>query len=420
LSRRLPTAVASLALVPLLALAALTPIQPTRAQETPAAPASASTAPALPKETRGVWVVRTDLTGPAAVAGVVEHARKNGLNTLFVQCRGRGDAYYAGGLEPRAQSLEKRAAPEFDPLALTVEQGHAAGLKVHAWVNACYVWSESKAPVAPEHLVNAHPDWLAVDRTGRRRRVGDPEVFVCPGNPEARAHLADVCRDLAARYELDGVQLDYIRYADEKLCYCGGCLERFQEYLAEHSPARVGGVPANATRAQRVALVQRNAWSWSQFRREQVTSLVREIRDAVKGARPAALLSAAVVAWGPFPGDFNRSEAYVRTGQDWYGWIRLGLVDAVAPMTYQTGQAGFKSWINSVARHHRDFPVWFGIGAYLFGPESAAAKIQTVRQAGGQGWVLFSYTSVTRSGKDDAYLRSLKARVLSRQSATAR
>src|SRR4051812_40071584 len=62
--------------------------------------------PAPPKEVRGVWVVRTDLTSPQAVSRVVQHARANGLNTLFAQCRGRGDAFYASTLEPRAQSLE--------------------------------------------------------------------------------------------------------------------------------------------------------------------------------------------------------------------------------------------------------------------------------------------------------------------------
>ena len=59
-----------------------------------------------------------------------------------------------------------------------------------------------------------------------------------------------------------------------------------------------------------------------------------------------------------------------------------------------------------------DFPVWYGIGAYLYGPETAAGRIGTVRRAGGRGWVLFSYSSVTRGGTSDAYLRTLKARAM--------
>ncbi len=388
---------------------------PAAGPDQPASEPPAVSRPAVPKEVRGVWVVRTDLTTPQAVSRVVRHARQNGLNTLFVQVRGRGDAYYSGGLEPRAKALAK-AGPAFDPLSQIVREGHEAGLQVHAWVNACYVWSEKKGP-GPDHLVSAHRDWLAVDRAGRRCAVGDAEVFICPGNPAARAHLAAVCRDLARRYAVDGVQLDYIRYNNGNTCFCGPCLKRFETYVAPKStPAKMAALKAKG----RLGVVQGYAWSWKQFRRDQITALVREVRTAVKAERPSVLLSAAVIPWGAFPGDFRKTEAYNTVGQDWYGWIREGLVDAVCPMTYQANLAGFKKWVHGVQRDHPEFPVWFGIGAYLFGPESAAVKIQATRQAGAPGWVLFSYTAVTQSGTNDGYLKSLKARVLPRETASAR
>jgi len=365
----------------------------------------------LKEEVRGVWVVRTDMTSPQAVSRAVRVAERNGLNTLFVQCRGRGDAYYASELEPRAQALAK-APLEFDPLAQAVAEGHAAGLKVHAWVNACYVWSDKNPPVSADHMIHAHKDWLAVDRNGRRCVAGDPEVFICPSNPEARAHLVAVCRDVASRYEVDGIQLDYIRYAKPNLCYCAGCLKRFEAHVTPKVPA---AKLAAAKRKGRLGVVQSFGYSWGQFRREQITSLVGEIRASVKRARPEICLSAAVIPWGACPADFRESEAYKSVAQDWYGWIKSGLVDAVCPMTYQVGLPGFRSWVDGVNRCHPDFPVWYGIGAYLFSPDSAAAKVKAVRGSGGRGWVLFSYTAVTRGGTDDAYLRKLKARVLPEQ-----
>jgi uncharacterized lipoprotein YddW (UPF0748 family) len=371
------------------------------------APPQASRSP-VAKEVRGVWVVRTDVTSPASVSKVVAAARKNGLNTLFVQVRGRGDAYYRSELEPRAQALAK-VGEGFDPLSKMVADGHAAGLQVHAWVNACYVWSDKNAPLAPGHIVRARKDWLAVRCTGDRCMVGNSEVFICPGNPEARAHLVAVCRDIAKRYEVDGIQLDYIRYANKDLCYCNGCLDRFSASLNGAAPSeRLAELRAKS----RTALPNAYQRAWLQFRRDQITSLVREIRAAVKAERSQALLSAAVIAWGGYPGSFERTEAYNQVGQDWYGWIREGLVDAVCPMTYQKQTAGFGSWVRAVGRTHPDFPVWYGIGAYLFSSDSAAAKVEAVRKGGGKGWVLFSYTSVTRSGTNDAYLRNLKARVM--------
>lgn len=362
-----------------------------------------------------MWVVRTDLTSAAAVSRVVGTARKNSLNTLFVQCRGRADAFYCSTLEPRAQSLAK-CASDFDPLAQAVREGHAAGLKVHAWVNSCYVWSDKHLPIAGNHLVRTHPEWLAVSQTGKRCSIGDKEVFICPGNSAARAHLVQVCEDIARRYEVDGIQLDYIRYANQNLCYCNGCLDRFAASLS-------GTVPEERVKALRAKGPQGLPLSypaaWRQFRRDQVTSLVSEIRTAVKKERPEVMLSVAAIAWGSYPGDFKRSEAYNLVGQDWYGWIRSGLVDAVCPMTYQSNQAGFASWVNAVRSSHPDFPVWFGIASYLFNADSSAAKIQTVRQSGGKGWVLFSYTAVTKSGTNDAYLQRLKTLTIPKESASA-
>ncbi|MFN3653569.1 MAG: glycoside hydrolase family 10 protein [Armatimonadota bacterium] len=370
-------------------------------------PAPPAVAERIPDEVRGMWVVRSDLTTPQAVSRVVKHAQANGINTLFVQCRGRADAYYQSTLEPRAPALAKAPAG-FDPLARVIEEGRAAGLQVHAWVNACYVWGDSKPPADPSHLVNAHRDWLAVGPTGRRCTIGDKEVFICPGNPEARRHLAQVCADIAARYDVDGIHLDYIRYADGKLCYCNGCLARLEESLAgKVAPEKLAALKKKG----RTGLPTGYAWSWKQFRRDQVTALVREVRTAVRSARPEAMLSAAVIAWGRFSGDFKKSDAYNVVGQDWYGWIREGLVDAVCPMTYHADLPSFQTWANGVTRDHPDFPVWFGIAAYLFGPDRAALKVDAVRGRSGKGWVLFSYTAVTKAGTNDAYLKSLKSRV---------
>jgi uncharacterized lipoprotein YddW (UPF0748 family) len=325
-----------------------------------------------------------------------------------VQARGRGDAYYTGGLEPRGESLAKAPA-SFDPLKQVIDEGHSAGLQVHAWVNACYVWSDPSPPKSPAHLVRTHPQWLAVDKAGRRCRIGDPEVFICPGNVEARAHLVAVCKDLATRYDLDGLQLDYIRYPRQGFCYCADCMERFEDELQPKiTPMRFGQVKALGPRGAATSF----PYSFGQFRRNQVTTLVREIVAAVKQTRPTIALSAATVSWGSYPGDFKKSEAYNLVGQDWFSWMKSGLVDAVCPMTYQTTQPAFNAWIKGIQAANPGFPVNFGIAAYLVPAENAAAKVEAVRKVGGAGWVLFSYTSVTQSGTNDAYLRALKSRVL--------
>ncbi len=69
-----------------------------------------------PTETRALWVLRASLSSPESIGTLVANARDHGFNTLLVQVRGRGDAYYNGGLEPRATELQRQPAT-FDPLA---------------------------------------------------------------------------------------------------------------------------------------------------------------------------------------------------------------------------------------------------------------------------------------------------------------
>src|SRR5919112_1774947 len=75
------------------------------------------------EEVRALWVVRTTLTSPEKIRQMVNAAADNGFNTLIVQIRGRGDAYYKSSVEPRAPEL-KDQPPSFDPLAMTLAEAH--------------------------------------------------------------------------------------------------------------------------------------------------------------------------------------------------------------------------------------------------------------------------------------------------------
>ena len=78
-------------------------------------------------EVRALWVVRTTLTSPEKIRLLVNSAADNGFNTLIVQVRGRGDAYYKSRVEPRAVEL-KDQPQDFDPLAFTITEAHVQSL----------------------------------------------------------------------------------------------------------------------------------------------------------------------------------------------------------------------------------------------------------------------------------------------------
>src|SRR5205823_4913436 len=154
-------------------------------------------------------------------------ARTSGFNTLLVQIRGRADAYYTDGLEPRAAALSSQ--PAFDPLATTLSLAHEAGLRVHAWINVNLVAGANELPSARDHVICRHPEWLMVPRAlaedfqsvdprspqylGRLARYvrsqADLEgLYLSAASEGAAEYTVAVVRTIESRYAVDGVHFD--------------------------------------------------------------------------------------------------------------------------------------------------------------------------------------------------------------------
>ncbi|HKG80140.1 MAG TPA: family 10 glycosylhydrolase, partial [Pyrinomonadaceae bacterium] len=190
--------------------------------------------PAAAQEVRALWVVRTTLTSPEKIRQLVSSAADNGFNTLIVQIRGRGDAYYNSKVEPRAIEL-KDQPPDFDPLRFTLAEAHKRGLKVHGWLNTSLLANLDALPSDPRHVYNKHPEWLAVpkpvaaelynlsprDPVYRQKIVewskanrGELEgVYTGPANPKVREHIYKIWMDVLKHYPVDGLHFDYVRFA---------------------------------------------------------------------------------------------------------------------------------------------------------------------------------------------------------------
>lgn len=340
------------------------------------------------REVRALWVVRTSITSPAKVTNLVRRAVDTGFNTLLVQVRGRGDSYFLGGTEPRAEDLAGQSS-DYDPLSTVLKAADKAGLSVHAWVNVMYVWSGDKLPLDASHLVNAKPNWLAMGSDGARPKTSGrfEGAYTCPSDPEVRAHVRAVIRDLVARYRLDGIHLDYIRYPNERYCYCSGCIERFKQYLGDAAK----GIAAPDT-------PKRFATQWTDWRREQISSLVRDIRDDL--SETGVALTAAV--W------VDVKRARDTKFQDWPRWCKEGWLDAVLPMNYAADEATYRKLAEEALRQAGTTPVWMGIGAWRLEPEDNVKRIRTARELGAAGISLFSYGGLTNEGTSEENLTALR------------
>lgn len=374
---------------------------------------------AMPPEVRALWVVRNTLDHPDSIRAMVVRAHENGFNTLIVQVRGRGDAFYNSRWEPRAASII--TDPEFDPLALTIKEAHRRGIAVHAWLNTNFLANMDTPPTDPRHMYHQRPDLIAVPYTLARTLYAvdarDPQfrekileyskgardhvegIYMSPAAPETKEHIYSMWMDVLEHYDVDGINFDYVRYPGPDYDYSRISLDRFRLWLLPQL--------ADSTRARFAAmegdpLVYADSFPsrYGDFRRAQVTELVERIYYGVKKRNPNVIVSADVFA--------NAKDAFENRFQDWPSWLRRGFLDVAALMAYSTSTQVFREQIRVAVEAGGRDRVWAGIGAYRQIADSTVAKIRAAREVGARGIVLFSYNSAVRQSElnpDAAYLQ---------------
>lgn len=338
-------------------------------------------------ELRGLWVVRTALISPQAVDRAVDQAQQAGFNALFVQVRGRGDAFYRSALVPRSPLLEPQPA-SFDPLARLIERARQRGLEVHAWVNLLLVAGFGQALPAG-HIAAEHPEWLMVSKASARlalsekgsrllrslrqdRGDGDIEGFyLSPAAPEVGEHLEKVVRELIRGYPLDGLHFDFIRYPSGDYDYSRSALEGF--------------LASKAGRGDLLAEALSDPEGFAQYRRDALTALAQRLSGAARGERQGLVISAAVVP--------EEAQAVHHRFQDWPTWAARGILDALCPMVYTPDRPVFLRQVEQ-ARTRVGIPVWAGVGAYRLTIAEIVERVKDARDRGAAGVVLFSHESL--------------------------
>lgn len=377
-------------------------------------------------EIRALWVVRTTLTSTEKIRKMVESAKSGGFNTLIVQVRGRGDAFYRSRWEPRSIELKDQPA-DFDPLAVTLDEAHRNGLKVHAWLNTSLLANLDALPTDPKHVYNKHPDWLAVPRAvatelyntspkaphyrerivewSKANRAELEGVYTGPANPKVREHIYHIWMDILNHYAVDGLHFDYIRLASPDFDYSPPSLERFRKWLEPQLSSSEQHQLKQSLKDNPLAAADAYKDKFGDFQRAQITMLVERVYRGVKRQKPNVTVSAAVFG--------NDENAYTRRFQDWRRWLSMGILDVACPMAYSTDTAVFQKQIEiaTTSAHAAGRKVWAGIGAYRIPVESTVEKINVARGLNADGIILFSYDFTARPGElnpDGAYLERVR------------
>ena len=293
-------------------------------------------------EIRAMWLDRGSIIRAGSEQGlakIFDRLAAAGINTIFFETVNAGYPIYPSQVAPQPNPLVRG----WDPLASAVKLAHDRNMELHAWVWTFAVGNKRHNTLInlpadyPGPVIAAHPEWASYDNRGSLFPPGQGKPFLDPANPAARQYLLRLYEEIVSRYNVDGLQLDYIRYpfqdpsADRTYGYGIAARQQFQQQT---------GVDPTAIKPSDRDLWQR----WTQFRAQQIDSFVAQASHYLKQKRPNLVMSVAV-----FP--LSEHDRTHKLQQHWEVWANRGDVDLIVPMTYALDSYRFQRlaqpWITS-------------------------------------------------------------------------
>jgi uncharacterized lipoprotein YddW (UPF0748 family) len=272
----------------------------------------------------------------AQIRRMIEAAARSGLNALMVQVRAESDALYYSRIEPWSRYLMgmQGAAPGYDPLDYFIKVGREHGIAIHAWINPYRAAANATETRASNHVSH--------QLAGAVHRIGSA-LWLDPGDPAVREHVVNVVRDIVERYPVAGVILD----------------DYFYPYPSHSYPK--GSFPDHAFYAKYGSNFEIGDW-----RRQNINSLIRQLHDAVKAARPGAQFG--VSPFGIYSKGFPSNvtvelDQYRDLYADPVAWLKNGWVDYLSPQLYWRDKSAqsfstLLEWWRSPQANPRGIPIY--------------------------------------------------------------
>lgn len=260
---------------------------------------------------------------------ILDRLQKANINTILLQTRIRATTIYPSQYEPWDGCLSgfPGKSPGYDALQFAIDECHKRGMEVHAWV-----------VTIPVGKWNSYGCRQLRKRFPRLIKRIDQDGYMNPEATQTGCYLAEMCREIVQRYDVDGIHLDYIRYPE--------------------------------TWKFRISKDQA---------RGNITRIVEKIHQAVKKEKPWVKMSCSPI--GKFD-DLSRYwshgwNAYTKVAQDAQAWLKDGLMDELFPMMYFRGDQFFPFAIDW-KEHSYGKIIAPGLGIYFLDPKEGKWNISDI------------------------------------------
>jgi len=262
------------------------------------------------KGVRGVWItnVASDaLDSRAKIKEAVAVCKNSGITDIYMVTWNRGRTLYPSAI--MAEMFNLPIMERFinrDPLQEMIEEGHKAGLKVHAWFEFGFASSYGENGGV---ILKKFPNWKAIDHDNKLVTKNGFE-WMNAMDPEVQNFVKSLVLEVVKKYDVDGIQGDDRLPAMPSL---GG----YDAYtVALYKKEHDGKTPPYDYKDA----------DWITWRANKLTDFLGQLYADVKKVKPNVIVSMA-----PSIDPWAKNE-YL---QDWPAWLNKGYCDYVIPQIYR-------------------------------------------------------------------------------------
>jgi len=350
---------------------------------------------------RGIWVTvfstKKVLYSQESIVELINSCKKSKINEIYLQLFQSGKAFYRSSICDHSKYDEMLKSCGTDPIVFLIKKARENNIKVFAWVNLLSLGQNMQADI----IKKFGPDVLTRDQylrpSGRKNPdesdkyyLREDQLFLEPGDPYVGRYLVNITEEILDKYpSLDGIHLDYARYpltvpfspgskfGKFGLNYGFGkrSVERFKNF-ADFNP--LSGFNSDE-----------KSFKWDNWKREQVTLLVKRISKHVKEKSRDYRVSCAVLPYA--------ERAYLCVSQDWPIWLEQGIVDYVVLMSYSKDNQLIKETVKASLALKDKQKIFVGIGLFLLkdNPSSFKEQYKIIKGLNPDGIVFFSYDDIS-------------------------
>jgi len=345
---------------------------------------------AMPVGVRGVWVTNVDsdvLTSREKIAEMMDFLAAHNFNVVYPVVWNGGKTLYPSAVMEREFGLKIDSRFEGrDPLADVIVEAHRVGIEVIPWFEYGFADSYAVTPDAPlGPVLTKHPEWKAIDHEGKlveKNKFRWANAF----DPEVQAFVNSLILEVAANYDIDGVQ------GDDRLPALPSTGGYDAKTVARYKAEKGVDPPADYKDA-----------AWIQWRADLLTGYFADLRRQVKAVDDDLVISSS-----PSYYDWALKE-YL---QDSYAWTNKGIVDAIHPQAYRYDVAAYRKIVDDLVANQFTREqlgllapgILIKLGKYRIPADDLLKCVEYNRTNGVRGEVFFFYPGL-RENENELAMR---------------